>query len=76
MVQRQYARAGGTDRHRQRSTRDDRGLLAAAAKYGKAHVKRAYGNWTGTSLKGSMIQRWPRRICRYHFRAGTSPIAR
>ena len=28
------------------------GLLAEAAKYGTAHVKRAYGDWTGTSLKG------------------------
>jgi len=28
------------------------GLLAEVAKYGIAHVKRAYGDWTGTSLKG------------------------
>jgi uncharacterized LabA/DUF88 family protein len=28
------------------------GLLAEVAKYGTAHVKRAYGDWTGTSLKG------------------------
>ena len=28
------------------------GLLAEIAKYGTAHVKRAYGDWTGTSLKG------------------------
>src|SRR6266571_2042970 len=28
------------------------GLLAEVAKYGTAHVKRAYGAWTGTSLKG------------------------
>src|ERR1700722_18188731 len=28
------------------------GLLAKVAKYGTAHVKRAYGDWTGTSLKG------------------------
>jgi uncharacterized LabA/DUF88 family protein len=28
------------------------GLLAEIAKYGIAHVKRAYGDWTGTSLKG------------------------
>jgi hypothetical protein len=27
-------------------------LLAEIAKYGTAHVKRAYGDWTGTSLKG------------------------
>ena len=27
-------------------------LLAEAAKYGTAHVKRAYGDWTGTNLKG------------------------
>src|SRR5260370_1120192 len=27
------------------------GLLAEVAKYGTAHVKRAYGDWTGTSLK-------------------------
>jgi uncharacterized LabA/DUF88 family protein len=27
-------------------------LLAEVAKYGTAHVKRAYGDWTGTSLKG------------------------
>src|SRR6266702_246436 len=26
-------------------------LLAEVAKYGTAHVKRAYGDWTGTSLK-------------------------
>src|SRR5215468_5846860 len=26
--------------------------LAEVAKYGTAHVKRAYGDWTGTSLKG------------------------
>jgi uncharacterized LabA/DUF88 family protein len=28
------------------------GLLAEIAKYGTAHVRRAYGDWTGTSLKG------------------------
>jgi uncharacterized LabA/DUF88 family protein len=28
------------------------GLLAEVARYGTAHVKRAYGDWTGTSLKG------------------------
>lgn len=28
------------------------GLLAEVAKYGTAHVKRAYGDWTGPSLKG------------------------
>jgi uncharacterized LabA/DUF88 family protein len=28
------------------------GLLAEIAKYGTAHVKRAYGDWTGSSLKG------------------------
>ncbi|SDJ15583.1 OST-HTH/LOTUS domain-containing protein [Lentzea albidocapillata subsp. violacea] len=27
-------------------------LLAEIAKYGTAHVKRAYGDWTGTNLKG------------------------
>jgi len=27
-------------------------LLAEVARYGTAHVKRAYGDWTGTSLKG------------------------
>jgi uncharacterized LabA/DUF88 family protein len=27
-------------------------LLAEVAKFGTAHVKRAYGDWTGTSLKG------------------------
>jgi len=27
-------------------------LLAEVAKYGTAHVKRAYGDWTGTNLKG------------------------
>jgi uncharacterized LabA/DUF88 family protein len=27
-------------------------LLAEVAKYGTAHVKRAYGDWTGTQLKG------------------------
>src|SRR5580700_2912887 len=27
------------------------GLLAEVAKYGTAHVKRAYGDWTGTNLK-------------------------
>ncbi|MFE3858171.1 NYN domain-containing protein [Streptomyces griseorubiginosus] len=27
-------------------------LLAEVAKYGTAHAKRAYGDWTGTSLKG------------------------
>jgi uncharacterized LabA/DUF88 family protein len=27
-------------------------LLAEIAKYGTAHVKRAYGDWTGTSLRG------------------------
>ncbi|WP_410648708.1 NYN domain-containing protein [Amycolatopsis sp. cmx-4-54] len=28
------------------------GLLAEVAKYGTAHVKRAYGDWTGNNLKG------------------------
>jgi uncharacterized LabA/DUF88 family protein len=28
------------------------GLLAEVAKFGTAHVKRAYGDWTGSSLKG------------------------
>lgn len=28
------------------------GLLAEIAKYGTAHVKRAYGDWTGTNLRG------------------------
>jgi hypothetical protein len=28
------------------------GLLAEVAKYGTEHVKRAYGDWTGTSLRG------------------------
>ena len=28
------------------------GLLAEIAKYGTAHVKRIYGDWTGTHLKG------------------------
>jgi uncharacterized LabA/DUF88 family protein len=28
------------------------GLLAEVAKYGTAHVKRAYGDWTGPSLRG------------------------
>ena len=27
-------------------------LLAEVARYGTAHVKRAYGDWTGTSLRG------------------------
>jgi uncharacterized LabA/DUF88 family protein len=28
------------------------GLLAEVAKFGTAHVKRAYGDWTGTQLRG------------------------
>src|SRR5580698_11398228 len=28
------------------------GLLAEVEKYGTAHVKRAYGDWTSTHLKG------------------------
>ena len=28
------------------------GLLAEVTKYGTAHVKRAYGDWTATSLSG------------------------
>ena len=28
------------------------GLLVEIAKYGTAHVKRAYGDWTGTGLRG------------------------
>jgi hypothetical protein len=28
------------------------GLLAEVAKYGTAHVKRAYGDWTSNHLKG------------------------
>ena len=28
------------------------GLLAVVAKYGTAHVKRAYGDWTAPNLKG------------------------
>src|ERR1700750_94519 len=28
------------------------GLRAEVAKYGTAHVKRAYGDWTGTNLRG------------------------
>ena len=28
------------------------GLLAEIAKYGTAHVKRAYGDWTRTNLRG------------------------
>jgi uncharacterized LabA/DUF88 family protein len=28
------------------------GLLAEVAKFGTAHVKRAYGDWTGTNLRG------------------------
>ncbi|GAA1406720.1 NYN domain-containing protein [Catellatospora coxensis] len=32
-------------------------LLAEVAKYGTAHVKRAYGDWTGPSLKG-----WKERL--------------
>jgi hypothetical protein len=28
------------------------GLLAEVAKYGTAHVKRAYGDWTATNLRG------------------------
>lgn len=31
-------------------------LLAEVAKYGTAHVKRAYGDWTGTSLRGWKVQ--------------------
>ncbi|MFF0293226.1 NYN domain-containing protein [Kitasatospora sp. NPDC004615] len=31
-------------------------LLAEVAKYGTAHVKRAYGDWTGTALKGWKAQ--------------------
>ncbi|WP_255527725.1 NYN domain-containing protein [Plantactinospora alkalitolerans] len=27
-------------------------LLAEVAKYGTAHVKRAYGDWTGAGLRG------------------------
>ena len=29
-----------------------KGLLAEVAKYGTAHVKRAYGDWTGPNLRG------------------------
>jgi len=32
------------------------GLLAEVAKYGTAHVKRAYGDWTGTSLRSWKAQ--------------------
>jgi NYN domain/OST-HTH/LOTUS domain len=28
------------------------GLLAEVARYGTAHIKRAYGDWTGSSLRG------------------------
>ena len=28
------------------------GLLAEVAKYGTAHVKRIYGDWTGPNLNG------------------------
>ncbi|MFI9550396.1 NYN domain-containing protein [Nonomuraea endophytica] len=31
-------------------------LLAEVAAYGTAHVKRAYGDWTGTTLKGWKAQ--------------------
>jgi NYN domain len=37
------------------------GLLAEIAKYGTAHAKRAYGDWTGTSLKGWKDHCWPSR---------------
>ena len=30
-------------------------LLAEVAKYGAAHVKRAYGDWTGTRLTGTAV---------------------
>ena len=32
------------------------GLLAEVAKYGTAHVKRAYGDWTAPNLRGSKDQ--------------------
>ena len=40
------------------------GLLAEVARYGTAHVKRAYGDWTGTSLRVVYQRRrsWP-RLC-------------
>jgi len=31
------------------------GLLAEVVKYGTAHVKRAYGDWTAPNLKGSVV---------------------
>ena len=37
-------------------------LLAEVAKYGTAHVKRAYGDWTGPNLKGWKEQLLARSI--------------
>lgn len=43
------------------------GLLAEIAKYGTAYVKRAYGDWTGTSLKG-----WKDQLLAQSIQPGTA----
>jgi OST-HTH/LOTUS domain-containing protein/NYN domain-containing protein len=55
------------------------GLLAEVAKYGTAHVKRAYGDWTGTSLKGWKDQLLAQSISRFSSsptRPGRTPPTR
>src|SRR6266568_1523997 len=46
------------------------GLLAEVAKYGTAHVKRAYGDWTGTSLKGWKDQLLAQSIQQFAYTRG------
>src|SRR5215475_1848112 len=46
------------------------GLLAEVAKYGTAHVKRAYGDWTGTSLRGWKEQLLDQSIQQFAYTTG------
>lgn len=53
------------------------GLLAEVAKYGTAHVRRAYGDWTGTSLQVVYQRRrsWPPSLLRLpEFRLMRVPV--
>ena len=47
-----HRQAGSPDRRGQRAVSITPALLAEIAKYGTAHVKRAYGDWTGPYLRG------------------------
>jgi hypothetical protein len=67
---REHCPARGAHRRRQRAGVDHGGTARGGRKYGTAHVKRAYGDWTAPNLRGWKDQLLAQSIQQFAYTTG------